>query len=134
LAQQNKLAVQPPAQIVIKRGATAWEKLRIMTLPGFHVNSDKPNGEYIIPLTVEWVAAPLAAGRVTYPKPELLKVGNDTLSVFTGDFIVESQFEAPPNAPPGPATITGKIHYQACNTQMCFRPSTLEVHVPVLIE
>jgi DsbC/DsbD-like thiol-disulfide interchange protein len=105
-----------------------------MTLPGFHVNSDKPNGEYIIPLTLKWDAAPIEADSVEYPKPESLKVGNETLSVFTGDFVIESQFRAPANAPTGPATITGKIHYQACNTTMCFRPATLEVHVPVLIE
>lgn len=105
-----------------------------MALPGFHVNSNKPNGEYIIPLTLKWTAAPLEAGTVEYPKPESLKVGNDLLSVFTGTFVIESQFRAPANATPGAATITGKIHYQACNTTMCFRPSTLEVHVPVLIE
>ncbi len=105
-----------------------------MTLPGFHVNSDKPGGEYTIPLQLKWTDAPIQAESVKYPKSEELNVGNEKLSVFTGSFTIDTEFKAPADAPPGPATVTGKIHYQACNTQMCFRPSTLEVHVPVLIQ
>lgn len=133
-AQQNKLVVQPPEQVVIKRGGTATEKLRLMTLPSYHVNSNKPSGEYIIPLTLKWTADPFQPEDIKYPEPEKLKVGTDTLSVFTGTFTIETQFKAPADAKPGPVTITGKVHYQACNTQMCFRPATIEVHVPVLIE
>lgn len=105
-----------------------------MTLPGFHVNSDKPTGQYIIPLTLKWEDAPLKAESVKYPKAEVLKVGTETLSVFTGNFTIESEFQAPAGAKSGPATIEGKIHYQACNAQMCFRPSTTTVHVPVIVE
>lgn len=134
LAQQNKLAVQPAQQILIKRGGTATAKLRVMTLPGFHVNSDKPLGEYLVPLQLKWAAAPLQAESLKYPEPEELKLGNDTLRVFTGSFTIETEFKAPPDAPAGPATIEGKLRYQACNAQMCFRPATLDVRLPVLIE
>ena len=105
-----------------------------MTLPGFHVNSDQPLGQYIIPLTLKWAEAPLLTQNIKYPKPEEIKVGSETLRVFTGSFTIETEFQAPVSATPGPATIGGKIHYQACNAQMCFRPSTLEVRIPVLIE
>jgi DsbC/DsbD-like thiol-disulfide interchange protein len=105
-----------------------------MALPGFHVNSDKPGGEYTVPLRLKWSGAPLEAENVKYPKPEEINVGTETLSVFTGSFTIETEFKAPADAPPGPATVDGKIHYQACNTQMCFRPATLDVRVPVLIE
>jgi len=47
---------------------------------------------------------------------------------------VKTQFQAPANAPTGPATLVGKIHYQACSSDMCFRPSTVEVKLPVVIE
>ena len=105
-----------------------------MALPGFHVNSDKPGGEYTVPLQLKWASAPLRAESVKYPKPEELKVGDERLNVFTGSFTIETEFKAPADAPTGSATVGGKIHYQACNTQMCFRPATLEVRVPVLIE
>ena len=30
--------------------------------------------------------------------------------------------------------MTGKLRYQACNNEMCFRPSSVEVKLPVVVE
>ncbi len=133
-AQQNKLTVSTPEQIVVKRGGSTAGTLNVAVLPGFHVNSDKPKDEFLIPLKLTWTAGPLQAQSVTYPKPEEVKVGNDMLSVFTGSFNIQTAFKAPASATPGPATVLGKLRYQACNNQMCFRPATIEIRVPVLIE
>lgn len=134
LAQQNKIAVRQPEPISIKRGAKATETLQVVVLPGFHVNSDKPKDEFIIPLKLTWTPGLLDAKNIEFPKPEQVKVGSQELMVFTGTFPVKTQFEAPANAPVGPATVVGKIRYQACSSDMCFRPSTIEVKVPVVIE
>jgi hypothetical protein len=107
--------------------------LKVTTLPGFHVNSDKPRGEYLIPFKVSWTPGPLQAGQVTYPEPQMMKVGQDTLSVFTGTFVVQTAVTAPDGVAAGPVSLVGKVHYQACNDQMCFRPATAEVKVPVTI-
>lgn len=71
---------------------------------------------------------------IAYPKPEELKVGNEMLSVLTGTFTIETHFKAPEGASAGPGEMVGKLHYQACNNQMCFRPSTIEVRLPIVIE
>lgn len=105
-----------------------------MVLSGFHVNSDKPRDEFLIPLKLTWTSGPLAVKSITYPKPEDIKVGDQTLAVFTGTFEIRTQFTAPPNAPTGSTVILGKIRYQACNNIMCFRPATLDVRLPVSIE
>ena len=133
-AQQNKLIVSPVEQIAVKRGETTVAAVKISTLPGFHVNSDKPKDEFVIPLSLTWTSGPLQAKSVNYPKPEELKVGNDMLTVFTGTFSIQTQFKVPENAPAGAAAMIGKLHYQACNDRMCFRPSTIEVRVPVVVE
>ena len=132
LAQQNKLIVSQPDPITVKRGASVTAVLKVSTLTGFHVNSNKPRGEYLIPLTLTWNDGPLKATSVTYPEPELIQVGSDTLSVFTGAFQIRTEFTTPPNA--GSASMTGKLRYQACNNQMCFRPTTAEIRLPVTIE
>jgi len=31
----------------------------------------------------------------------------------------------------GPAVMTGKLRYQACNDRMCLAPKTLDVSLPV---
>lgn len=103
-------------------------------LPGFHVNSDKPRDEFLIPLKLTWTGGPLEATAVSYPKPEEIKVGGQTLVVFTGSFVIRTDFKAPANASPGAIKVTGKLHYQACNSDMCFRPATLEIRLPVVVE
>jgi hypothetical protein len=133
-AQQNKITVRPPEVITVKRGGMVTETLQVMVQPGFHVNSDKPKDEYIIPLKLTWTPGLLETKSVEFPKPEELKVGTQDLLVFTGLFTIKTQFQAPASAPAGQTTLTGKIHYQACSSDMCFRPSTVEVKLPVVIE
>ncbi len=132
--QQDKLSVAPPDPIAVKRGATAVEKLKLSISPGLHVNSDKPADEFLIPLSVTWSNGPLEAQSITYPAPEQIRVGEQRLSVFTGSIQVETAFKAPAHASSGPANMTAKIRYQACNDQMCFRPAIVEVRVPVSVE
>jgi len=133
-AQQNKLIVKPGKTITAKRGATVVESMDVTVLPGFHVNSDKPKDEFLIPLKLTWNPGPLQPTSVSYPKPEEIKVGNQMLAVFTGSFDVKTEFKTLPHAPVGPATMTGKLRYQACNSEMCFRPSTVDVTLPIVIE
>jgi len=134
LAQQNKLAVGAPNPITVKRGSRAVQNLKVEVLPGFHVNSDHPKDEYLIPLKLTWLDGPLETKGMTFPKPEEIQVGNENLLVFTGTFDIRTEFAAPANAPAGSTTMTGKLRYQACSSQMCFRPASIEVKLPVTIE
>jgi DsbC/DsbD-like thiol-disulfide interchange protein len=133
-AQQARVSVEPPAKIVAHPGSVLTEQLKIDVQSGFHVNSDKPKDEYVIPLKLTWLSGPLTIESITYPKPEEIKVGTETLTVFTGDFSIQSRFTVPRQAQPGSSVMTGKLRYQACNNQMCLRPATVELHVPVIIE
>ncbi|MBV9760819.1 MAG: hypothetical protein JO340_09670 [Acidobacteriaceae bacterium] len=120
--------------VSIKQGGTAVESLRVEVLDGFHVNSDKPKDEFLIPLRLTWMGGPLEAKSISYPKPEEVKVGGDLLNVFTGAFDIKTEFHSPSTAPVGSAAMTGKLRYQACNSSMCFRPATIDIKVPVTIE
>lgn len=135
LAQEHRVAVLPPAPIVTRPGAVVTQQTRVSVQPGFHVNSDKPKDEYVIPLKLTWLGGPLTIESITYPKPEEIKVGTEDLTVFTGDFTIESRFRVPQQVPrPGSSTMNGKLRYQACNNQMCLRPATVDVHVPITIQ
>ena len=133
-AQQNKLAIAPVEQVEVKRGASVTENLKIVVLPGFHVNSDKPKDEFLIPLKLTWTPGPLEPKSIAYPKPEEIKVGSQMLVVFTGNFSIQTEFKASDLAPRGSAVMQGKLRYQACNNEMCFRPTTVDVRLPVVIE
>ena len=133
-APQNKITVAPPGQITVKRGGTTTQTLKLEVEPGFHVNSDKPKDEFIIPLKLTWADGLLLTKSITYPKPKDMKVGAQNLSVFTGTFNVETEFQVPPQTPAGAATVTGKLRYQACNNEMCFRPTTADIRLPVVVQ
>jgi hypothetical protein len=132
--QQNKLTVAPPEQIVVKRGGSVTQRLVVQVAPGLHVNSDKPRDEFLIPLKLTWTSGPLEAKAVTYPQPEEIKVGPDMLVVFTGKFQIQTEFQAPQQITAGSTMMTGKLRYQACNNQMCFRPASVDFTVPVQIQ
>lgn len=128
------MRVSPPEQLTIKRGGAIAQSLDVTVLPGFHVNSDKPKDEFLIPLKLTWTAGSIESKSITYPQPEQLKVGADELVVLTGSFKIQTRFEAPPNAALGSTTLTGKLRYQACNNQMCFRPASIDIILPVVIQ
>lgn len=126
--------IATPQTLRVKRGQTAQQKLQISLRSGFHVNSDKPRDEFLIPIKLTWTSGPLQTKQISYPKPEDVKVGDDTLSVFTGKFTIDTEFLAPPQAQAGIATMQGKLRYQACDSRSCKRPATVAVQVPVSIQ
>ena len=120
--------------MTVKRGAQFSQKLTVSIQPGFHVNSNKPKDEFLIPLQLTWAPGPITAESVAYPAPEDVKVGPDTLSVFTGKVVLQTTFRANGQPSALPTSVVGKLHYQACNNQMCFRPATIEVRLPVAVQ
>jgi hypothetical protein len=132
-AQQNKIIVTPPDPLVIKHGASTNQDIKVTVVPGFHVNSDKPKDEFLIPLKLTWTG-PLEAKTIAYPKAEEMKVGSQFLVVLTGSFVIHTNFQAPASLAAGSTSMTGKLRYQACNNEMCFRPSSVDVKLPVVVE
>ena len=130
----QRLSVEPPGQIAVKRGAEVVQTLNVSVQPGFHVNSDHPKSEFLIPLKLSWSGEALQPLYITYPKSEVIQVAGEESLVFSGRFPIVTHFRAASDAPKGPALMTGKLQYQACNNQMCFRPAVLEFRLPVMIE
>lgn len=101
--------------------------------PGFHVNSNTPSEEYLIPLSLKWEssAALEPDGAPVFPKPRLEKYefSDKPLSVFTGDFDLTAKFKVPAGASQGPGILLGKLRYQACNNNSCFPPKNADVRL-----
>lgn len=134
-AQGNVLNYTPPRKVVAKAGAAVDSALPLYLRSGFHVNSNTPSDEYLIPLRLTWNPGPLEAAGFSFPKPQMEKYSfsEKPLSVFTGDFQIVTHFKAAANAAAGPATLTGKLRYQACNNKMCLPPKTLDVSLQIEI-
>jgi hypothetical protein len=132
-AQSSQLLTVPPPQKVDgKRNETIEARITLQLRNGYHVNSNTPNDDYLIPLRLRWEPGPLAAVDVTFPKPEQrnYSFSSKPVSVFTGAFQVTTRFKVDANAPAGPGVLVGKLRYQACSEDTCYRPATVEVRLP----
>ncbi|MCL4401170.1 MAG: hypothetical protein M1436_00700 [Acidobacteria bacterium] len=129
------LSVAPPAKVEARRGAGAEAKISVYLQPGYHVNSNTPSEEYLIPLRLTWMAGPLQPAGVIYPKPRMEKYefSPTPLSVFTGNFELVSKFKVAAGAAAGPGVLSGRLRYQACNNKACFPPKSVEIKLPYLI-
>jgi hypothetical protein len=130
------LSISDPVKLSVPRAGEAAQALKLQLKPGYHVNSNTPNEEYLIPLRLTWDSAAVEAVSVQYPKPlaEKAEFSDKPLSVYTGNFEIVTKFRRAAKASPGPGFLNGKLRYQACNDKMCLPPKTIEVKVPLLVE
>ncbi|MBI3207627.1 MAG: hypothetical protein HYZ37_01850 [Candidatus Solibacter usitatus] len=132
-AQGNILTAVAPPRVTAQKNSVVTVKVAVQLRNGYHVNSNSPEDDYLIPLKLSWTSDPLLTEAVVYPAPKKEKYAfsQKPLSVFTGDFEIATRFKVPPAATPGLRVITAKLRYQACTHQECFPPKTVEVKLPV---
>ena len=98
--------------------------------PGYHVNSNKPLEDFLIPtvLTLEPPAG-IALNALAWPEPIMLEqVGaNQPLAVFEEEFVIGATFALGSDLVPGNYTVPGTLRYQACDERMCYIPTTAAV-------
>ena len=114
---------------VVKAGKASVIELRFKVRDGFHVNSHTPKSDLLIPTVIKLDAAEgVKASDVVYPAGTLYSFSFDPkekLDVYTGTFVVK----VPVVAAAGDHTLTGSLHYQACDTAACYPPKTLPLQV-----
>lgn len=130
------LTVTPPLRVFAARNAVLTVPLSVQLRKGYHVNSNTPDDEYLIPLTLTWDAPNLELRDTVYPKPEkgTFSFSTKPVSVYAGTFDIVSRFAVTAKTPTGASVLTGKLRYQACTDNMCMPPKTIDVRVPVEIK
>lgn len=139
-ALSARAAAPNPADIVALQSATLEAPLiagRSSTIAvtaliadGWHINSDKPIGDYAIPTRLNVTPpAEVAVGAVVYPEAQLVTLafaGAEKLAVFSG----QARFRIPitasgkfRNGVGAPAKI--ELYFQACNDSQCLRPASV---------
>jgi hypothetical protein len=105
--------------------------------PGFHINARKPAAEYLIPtdLRPNLPAGFKSTGEIAYPQGELktFAFSKTPLNVYQDKIILRIPLTAQPDAPLGPQHIPLKLHYQACNNEVCLPPVTLDVDAQLTV-
>jgi hypothetical protein len=127
----NVLHYNPSPPVRAKIGGTVEVPVPLSLQEGYHVNSNHPPDEYLIPLRLSWAKGALEPGEVIYPKASSYKIQSEPkpLSVYSGNFELTAKFNVPPTAVTGPVGMNGKLRYQACNDKACLPPKDLDVNV-----
>ncbi len=121
-----------PEQITLPAGKVSPVALHFRIEPGFHINSHTPKDEYLIPTVL---SIPEGAGvrleNAAYPAGSefVLPADPDTkLSVYTGEFTIETRLVAEP----GDHLVKAKLRYQACDKTACMPPKSVVVPIDVV--
>jgi DsbC/DsbD-like thiol-disulfide interchange protein len=124
-----------PTPVIAHRGKPVTIPLQLILKNGYHMNSNQPKDEYLIPLRVTWDPSVLTQRSITYPPPKLetYEFSDKPLSVYSSDVRIDTALDVPADAKAGPLQLTGKVRYQACTDKMCLQPKTFAVAVPIEI-
>jgi Disulphide bond corrector protein DsbC len=104
--------------------------------PGFHVNAREKSEDYLIATDLRAeMPAGFKAGQVVYPKGQLhtFTFSKKPLNVYEGTVTLRLPVTALASAPVGPQQIPLKLRYQACSTEICLPPVTLDLQAAINI-
>ena len=106
--------------------------MRIEVKHGYHVNSNKPADEYLIPLRLSFDTTSLELVSAQFPQPKMEKYAFSAkpLSVYSGAFEIVAKVKAKLDARAGMNFANAKLRYQACTENACLPPKTIDVRVP----
>ncbi len=102
--------------------------IEVNVAEGWHINSDKPYDEYLIPTSLAIVDNPnFKLKKVAYPKPHDYKFSfsESPLSVWEGTIYKGALIEVDTATIPGDYQLVIKIQYQACNEMSCQAPTSI---------
>ncbi|MBI2956501.1 MAG: hypothetical protein HYY26_04220 [Acidobacteria bacterium] len=127
-----------PAQLAAKSGRAADFTVVATIREGFHINSNKPLQDYLIPTRVELAEeGPFVLEGLKFPAGELKSfefAPDEKLSVYEGTVKVAARLRAKAEAPTGQHTVRLIFHFQACNDQLCLPPARREVTLSVKLD
>ena len=126
-------SIVPPLAVKLEPGKVAVVPIEVRIRAGYHINSDKPAEQYLIPTRLTWNVPGLKLRDIAYPEPETVNYAfsEQPLSVFSDTITIKSAFQVPPNVPSSLTELPGQLRYQACNDKACLPPATLDITVPV---
>jgi len=118
------------------RGSSFLIAVVMKIRPGFHVNAREKSEEYLIATDLKaQFPAGFSSGEVVYPKGKLetFTFSKKPLNVYQDTAILRMPVTVLASAPLGEQHIPLKLRYQACSTELCLPPATLQLDAVVNI-
>ena len=131
------VTIQPVAPVTAMRTQQTKVELNFRVSPGFHVNSNTPKSEFLIPTALKMeVPTDIVLGKIEYPAGQDVTFPfspDESLSVYTGEFTITLAVHPLKSVVPGKYVMHGVLRYQACDNAQCFPPKALPVNFDVKV-
>jgi len=129
------VTVAPIPVLTVTQGQQGSVNVQFRVAPGFHINSNMPKSQFLIPTALKMdPPTDIAIGRVSYPDGKDMSfpfAADEPLNVYTGDFAVELAVHPLHTVVPGKYAMHGQLKYQACDNAACYPPRTVPVEFQV---
>jgi Disulphide bond corrector protein DsbC len=120
-----------------QRAQATMVNLNFRVPPGYHINSNNPKSEFLIPTALKMdLPTDIILGKIEYPAGEETSFPfspDEKLSVYNGDFTVAVAVHPLHSVVPGKYIIHGVLRYQACDNAACYPPKALPVSFEVKV-
>src|ERR1700722_541956 len=130
-----KFTATPAFTVVQGKGETV--PLSFSVVDGYHINSNHPKSDYLIPTTLKVEATTdIIIGKTSYPDGQDMSFAfapDEKLNGYTGDFKVDVLVRPLRSVQPGKYIVRGTLKYQACDNSACYPPKQLPVSFDVKI-
>lgn len=126
--------VHIPRNIEVPVGSPVEVCLSIDVAEGFHLQANPPSEETLIATELKLQPHPeVTIGSPVYPKskPIRLQGSNSDLAVYDGTFEIAVPLEVAPRSDGGTISLKGQLHYQACDDERCFFPTSTPVELEI---
>jgi len=105
---------------------------------GWHINSDKPNEDFLIPTKLTIINTGKGffnLEKVVYPPAENVTLGfsDNPLSVWEGEIYIGGTIKTPTDILPGKYKLIADIEYQSCNNSTCLPPMNVQDTLDIIV-
>ena len=116
-----------PAEVSAKAGGKVALFVDVTPKENIHVYA--PGSNDYIAITVKLNPQPdIKAGKIAYPKSEMMTFGDEKVPVFQKPFRLTQDVALGKAAKPGTTVaVTGTVSYQACDDRVCYPPESTPI-------
>ena len=123
------VSVKPvPPDKPVRPGESFTLTLELTVAPGYHINSEKPEDELLIPTSIEIKKETIfEVKEIIFPeaRKKKFKFSNQPLAVYEGQIKIEIKLDLADDICGTSLELEGKVRYQACDEEACLRPASV---------
>jgi hypothetical protein len=123
--------------VTVAQGKASTVPITFNVAGGYHINSNRPKSDYLIPTALKVDAATdIVIGKTTYPDGQDMSFAfapDEKLNVYTGNFRIDVLVRPLRSVQPGKYAVHGTLRYQACDNKACYPPKNLPLSFDVRI-